>query len=202
MRKFWYVFAILCLLISFYPLLYFASATPLPFILSKSEHLQKDPIWNLFFYIHISFGGLALLSGWSQFSKKFRIKRIYFHRALGRVYVISCFMSGIAGVYLGYYANGGFFTSLGFMLLGVSWVLFSVLALHYIWGGDKPNHQFWMTYSFAACFAAVTLRLWLPILQLLIDDPPIAYAIVAWLCWVPNYGVAHFINKYRSNFVY
>ncbi|GAB4428835.1 MAG: hypothetical protein OHK0039_47410 [Bacteroidia bacterium] len=44
--------------------------------------------------------------------------------------------------------------------------------------------------SYAACFAAVTLRLWLPILTALLGDFLPAYRIVAWLCWVPNLLVA------------
>lgn len=53
-----------------------------------------------------------------------------------------------------------------------------------------------MVYSFSACCAAVTLRLWLPLLLGgLRLDFDFAYPIVAWLCWVPNLLVAHSINS-------
>jgi len=52
-----------------------------------------------------------------------------------------------------------------------------------------------MIYSYAACFAAVTLRIWLPLLMITLGDYLFAYRIVAWLCWVPNIIAAYFIVK-------
>lgn len=53
-----------------------------------------------------------------------------------------------------------------------------------------------MIYSYAACFAAVTLRIWLPLLTAaFLGDFIKAYTIVAWLCWVPNIIVAYFIVR-------
>lgn len=50
-----------------------------------------------------------------------------------------------------------------------------------------------MIYSYAACFAAVTLRIWLPVLIVIIGHYGTAYLMVAWLSWIPNLLVAHFI---------
>jgi hypothetical protein len=50
-----------------------------------------------------------------------------------------------------------------------------------------------MIYSYAACLAAVTLRLWLPVLSMTFQHFVTAYTIVAWLCWVPNIIVASII---------
>lgn len=52
-----------------------------------------------------------------------------------------------------------------------------------------------MIYSYAACFAAVTLRVWLPLLMIVSGDYLVAYIIVSWLCWVPNMVVANLIVK-------
>ncbi len=52
-----------------------------------------------------------------------------------------------------------------------------------------------MTYSYAACLAAVTLRLWLPILVPVLGNFVDAYVIVAWLSWVPNLMVAYLIVR-------
>ncbi|MFL5788898.1 MAG: DUF2306 domain-containing protein, partial [Flavisolibacter sp.] len=57
------------------------------------------------------------------------------------------------------------------------------------------EHQKMMTYSYASCFAAVTLRIYLPVLTLLFNDFTTAYQLVAWLCWVPNIIVAYIIVK-------
>lgn len=50
-----------------------------------------------------------------------------------------------------------------------------------------------MVRNFALTFAAVTLRLWLP--ASVVSGVPfeLAYAIVAWLCWVPNLAVAEWM---------
>jgi len=56
------------------------------------------------------------------------------------------------------------------------------------------QHQKMMIYSYAACFAAVTLRIWLPLLVMGIGNFTIAYTIVAWLCWVPNLFVAYLLS--------
>jgi hypothetical protein len=56
-----------------------------------------------------------------------------------------------------------------------------------------------MIRNFALTFAAVTLRLYLP--PVLIVGLPFAmsYAIIAWLCWVPNLLVAEWLAKTAHN---
>ncbi|MGS2739851.1 hypothetical protein [Sinomicrobium sp. M5D2P17] len=44
----------------------------------------------------------------------------------------------------------------------------------------------------------VTLRIWLPLLEMLLGNFPDAYRIVAWPAWVPNLIVAYFIVKNKS----
>ena len=39
-------------------------------------------------------------------------------------------------------------------------------------------------------FAAVTLRIYLPLSDLVGIDFDVAYPVIAWLCWVPNVIVA------------
>ena len=51
-------------------------------------------------------------------------------------------------------------------------------------------HRKWMIRSFALTFAAVTLRLYLPIAQLLPIEFDNAYRVISFLCWVPNLIVA------------
>ena len=43
-----------------------------------------------------------------------------------------------------------------------------------------------MLRSYALVFAAVTLRIELPLLTMAFGDFTPAYQVVAWLCWVPN----------------
>ncbi len=88
---------------------------------------------------------------------------------------------------------------IGFIMLGVMWLYTTSTAFISIKNGNISKHQKFMIYSYAACFGAVTLRIWLPILIMLHDGRFIpAYKIVAWLAWVPNIIVAYFITKKRT----
>lgn len=182
----WIVFVFLAIGIGLYPLIYVFATDDFGLLLSKSKELLASNLWNIAFYGHISFGGLALLSGWSQFSKKLRSKRLNLHRNLGKIYVISVLISGLCGVYLGFFATGGIVSSLGFVSLGIIWLFTTGMAYFAVKRKDMSLHQGMMVYSYAACFAAVTLRIWLPLLTLTLGEFLLAYKIVAWLCWVPN----------------
>nr|WP_288935247.1 DUF2306 domain-containing protein [uncultured Allomuricauda sp.] len=182
----WVVFVLLAIGIGLYPLIYLFATEDFGLLMNKSEDLLSSTVWNLAFYGHISFGGLALLIGWSQFIKKLRAKRLNLHRNLGKVYVIAALISGLCGVYLGFFATGGIVSSLGFISLGVIWLFTTLRAYIAVKNKDLSLHQGMMIYSYAACFAAVTLRIWLPFLTIVFGEFLIAYKIVAWLCWVPN----------------
>ncbi|WP_418500404.1 DUF2306 domain-containing protein [Flagellimonas sp.] len=188
----WAVFAILAIGIGLYPLMYFFSAEEFGLLQGKSKDISANIIWRIGFFGHIVFGGLALLTGWSQFSKKLRTKKLDLHRNLGKIYVLSALVSGICGVYIGFYASGGLVPSLGFISLGIVWLFTTIRAYAAIRKKDVSLHQGMMIYSYAACFAAVTLRIWLPLLTIILGEFLLAYKIVAWLCWVPNIVFAHF----------
>jgi predicted permease len=51
---------------------------------------------------------------------------------------------------------------------------------------EIPVHRQWMLRSYALIFAAVTLRIELPLLVMAFGDFTPAYRVVSWLCWVPN----------------
>jgi hypothetical protein len=55
------------------------------------------------------------------------------------------------------------------------------------------SHRRWMIRNYSLTFAAVTLRLWIPILMVAGNDFPSTYTTVAWLAWVPNLIVAELI---------
>ncbi|WP_299211057.1 DUF2306 domain-containing protein [uncultured Aquimarina sp.] len=187
------IFIILSILIGLYPFIYFFVDRKFGLLSSKSNELLADSLWNIAFYSHIALGGIALLIGWVQFSKRIRSNKLGLHKFLGKVYIISALISGITGIYVAFFATGGIIASLGFIALGIIWVYTTSKAYLNIINGKIHKHQILMYYSQAACFAAVTLRIWLPILSASFGDFIIAYRIVAWLCWVPNLIVAHYL---------
>ncbi|MDY8134028.1 DUF2306 domain-containing protein [Aquimarina sp. 2201CG5-10] len=187
------IFIVLSILIGLYPFAYFFVDRKFGLLSSKNPELLTDILWNTAFYSHIVLGGIALMIGWSQFSKKIRRTRINLHKLLGKIYVLSVLISSISGVYIGFFATGGIIASLGFISLGIIWFYTTTMAYLHIKSGKIVRHQIMMFYSYAACFAAVTLRIWLPLLTIYFDDFIIAYKIVAWLCWIPNLIVAYFL---------
>ena len=184
----WVLFIVLAISIGIYPFIYLIVDMKSNGLLgSKSQELLSTTIYNIGFYTHIILGGVALLIGWSQFSKKWRQKHIKLHRTIGKTYIIAVLLSGVAGLYIAFYATGGLETKLGFGLLAVLWLITTVLAYTSIKKKDIISHQKWMIRSYALCFAAVTLRLWMPILPAIFNLKfSESYAIISWLCWVPN----------------
>lgn len=191
---FW-LFAILCIGVSLYPILYFIMPSPFSLLNSKPPELLANTLWNTAFYGHITFGGIALLIGWPQFIKKLRIQRPGLHRKLGITYVFAVWIGGLCGFYLGFFATGGWIAQMGFVALALVWLSTTSLAFIAAKKKDFVQHEKWMIFSYAACFAAVTLRLWMPILIPAFGAFIPAYRLIAWLCWVPNILVAWLIVR-------
>ena len=185
------IIAVLAILVGLYPFIYFFINRKFGLLQSKSDALLSNVFWNIGFYLHIILGGLALLIGWTQFSVKLRTRKLKLHRQIGKVYVMMALISSLTSIYIAFYATGGIIASLGFMSLGIIWFYTTWKAYTEIRKGRIEPHQKMMIYSYAACFSAVTLRIYLPLLIVLLHDFNKAYVIVAWLCWVPNIVVAY-----------
>jgi uncharacterized membrane protein len=191
----WILIVALAIIIGLYPGIYFLVDRKFGLLSSKSAELLANTFWNFAFYIHIILGGVALLIGWTQFSTKIRIQYLTLHRQVGKIYLFAVILSSITGIYIGFFATGGLICSLGFICLGVVWFYTTLQAYLYIKNKQIEEHQKMMIYSYATCFAAVTLRIWLPLLTFIYGDFVKAYVIVSWLCWVPNLIVASLIIK-------
>jgi uncharacterized membrane protein len=143
--------------------------------------------WGI--YTHAAAALFALAIGPLQFHGRLRARR-QLHRNLGRLYVAAALVTGATGVYMSAYSYGGLVPHLGFGTLGAAVLVTTAAAYARIGVPRMRNvraHQEWMTRSFALVFAAVTLRLLLPLLVVAHGgafDP--AYRWVSWLCWVPN----------------
>ncbi len=191
----WVLFAVLAVCIGMYPGIYFITDRNFGLLSSKDSDLLLNPFWNIGFYTHIILGGISLLIGWTQFSPKLRDKNLNIHRQIGKAYIISALLCAMAGLYIAFYATGGLISILGFSLLGFIWFSSSLAGFLVIKKGNTIDHERFMIYSYACCFAAVTLRIWLPLLIIAFNDFLPAYRVVAWLCWVPNLIAAFFIIR-------
>ncbi len=183
------------LLIGFFPLLNLMTDNKFGILDMKSESLLSDIFYTTGFYTHIIGAAFALFVGWVQFNSKLRIKNLKWHQKIGKLYVITSLLSSMASIYIGFYASGGLIPTLGFITLGAIWFCLTVSGFIAIMNKRIAQHQKMMMYSYACCFAGVTLRLYLPVLIIYFGDFILAYKVVAWLCWVPNLLVASLIIK-------
>lgn len=182
----WALFGFFALAIGAYPGIYFVVDRKFGLLSSKSPELLDNLAWNIGFYTHIIAGGIALLIGWTQFSPRLRNRFLNTHRNVGKIYIATALLSGLAGFFIGFFATGGPIAAAGFVSLALVWLYTTFQAYRHIRHGRIAAHEQMMLYSYAACFAAVTLRIWLPLLSMAMQDFVSAYRVVAWLCWVPN----------------
>jgi hypothetical protein len=145
---------------------------------------------------HIVGGVLALGLGPFQFLKRLRTQWLQVHRWIGRFYLPGILLGGTAGLYMAFYAYAGMAASLGFATLAVLWLVTGFMGYRTVRARESSAHGDWMVRNFALTFAAVTLRLWLPLLTVVFGATT-GYEIVAWLCWIPNLVVAEAIVQAR-----
>lgn len=157
------------------------------------------------FYLHVVFGGIALLAGPAQFARGIRERWPRAHRTIGRVSLVAILVAAVAGLVIVPVNSAGAVGVAGFGMLAMLWALFAILGFRAIRRRDIDRHRAWMTRAFALTYAAVTLRLWIPLLIVLHivtgTDPDqaftAAYVYVPFLAWVPNLIVAELIVRSR-----
>lgn len=158
--------------------------------LTASELRAPDILANgyaaPFLVLHVIGAATALLIGPFQFIARFRTRRSGLHRYVGRVYVASCLLGGASGLPLALGSTAGPIAAAGFGLLAVAWLATTWLGWRSAVERRFVEHRRWMLRSFALTFAAVTLRLYLPLPPLLGIDFADGYRAISWLCWVPN----------------
>jgi len=137
--------------------------------------------------VHVAGAATALLIGPVQFSSTVRNSFPMLHRSIGRIYAVACLIGGAAGFVLALGASTGPISTLGFGALAIFWIVTTALAWRRAMQGRFIEHRAWMIRSFALTFAAVTLRLYLPLSMLLLHVHFVdAYRAISFLCWVPN----------------
>jgi uncharacterized membrane protein len=145
-------------------------------------------------YIHVFAAAFAMALGPFQFSRRLRTKYLAAHRLSGRLYLgVGVLVGGIAGLFMATNAFGGPAARLGFAALALLWLYTGLRAYLAIRSGNIAAHRRWMVRNFALTFAAVTLRIWVPMSQISGMAFETAYPVIAWLCWVPNLVLAELL---------
>lgn len=180
--------------------LYIPVKDDVAFLQIKQRFIHITP-WRIAFFTHVFTSILALLAGFTQFSKSFLRRYPRWHRRLGYVYVINILVvTGPAALLMSFYANGGISSQVAFTLLSILWLSFTGLALYKAIKKDFVGHRHFMIRSYALTLSAITLRIWKILLANYTHlDPMDRYRIIAWLGWVINLLVAEWVIR-RSGF--
>jgi uncharacterized membrane protein len=135
--------------------------------------------------LHALGGATALLVGAFQLLPALRRRRAL-HRWLGRIYAPACILGGVAGFVLAFGTTAGPIAGVGFGLLAPIWIYTTVQGWRTARARDFDAHRRWMIRSFALTFAAVTLRLYLPLGMIAGLTFEQIYVATAWISWIPN----------------
>jgi len=159
-------------------------------------NVLANRFFNPWIIWHAGAASTALLIGTLQFSRTIRQRWPKFHRRCGWLYVLSCVVGGVSAAVLSAGISSGPIAGSGFGVLSFLWIYVTVQGLLAARAKNFRQHRAWMIRSYALTFAAVTLRLYLPISQIIGIDFMTAYRCIAWLSWVPNLLVAEaYIRK-------
>lgn len=175
---------LLAFLVALFSYRYVVDLPPVPDVIASNRY---RPFWLV---LHAGFASTALLVGAVQFSAVVRQRRPSVHRWVGRLYVVSCIIGAASGLVLAIGTSAGRVAAIGFGGLAVAWFITTSLGLQHALTRQFASHRRWMIRSWALTLAAVTLRIYIPLFEIL-DLPELpAYRAISFLCWVPNLLIA------------
>ncbi|MEC5147706.1 DUF2306 domain-containing protein [Chitinophaga sp. 180180018-2] len=167
------------------------------FLLTK-QRVYNILHWRISFYIHIFVSIIVLLTGLLQFSKYLLDKYPRLHRNSGKIYaLVITFISGPTGLVMAFYANGGIYARISFVLLSLLWIGCTITGWRRALQRRWPEHITWMLRSYALTLSALTLRFYALLLGLMHHPlrPVIAYITISWLSWTLNLLLAELLIK-------
>ncbi|MGG3572314.1 DUF2306 domain-containing protein [Bacillus gobiensis] len=112
---------------------------------------------------HIIFACIALISGFFQFIDRIRMKQPKVHRYLGRIYVISVFISGVLALANIFYIEN-FSKATSFLVLSLLWLFTCWKGYRTAVRKEFDEHRKWMIRSFGVTLVAVSGRVAVPVL--------------------------------------
>jgi uncharacterized membrane protein len=138
-------------------------------------------------WAHTMGGAIAVLIGPFQLITQLRKSQPKVHVWMGRIYLLAVLAGALGGLYFAPQSTAGTLGSVGFTTLALFWLYSGAQAYIWIRRGNVQVHRRWMLRNYALTFAAATLRIELPLLIIGGVTFPLAYTLVAWISWVPNW---------------
>jgi uncharacterized membrane protein len=193
----WWVMLVLAIL---------ASAHSVAFMLGLSTYMGqdggqharmfRDPVLGA---AHTLGGAIAMIIGPFQFLDSLRRNHRRLHVWLGRIYLTSVGAGAVAGLFLSPGSLAADTLGIAFISLALAWLYTGAHAYLAIRRRDIEAHKRWMVRNYALTYAAVTLRIEMPLLMIVFGMGAIrALDVVGWLCWLPNLFVVETIMGRRA----
>lgn len=180
---------------------YFSFSYDVDFLLTKQTILHND-VWRIAFYTHISSSLFVLLIGVFQFVKQILKKHPVWHRFLGKTYIIlTLTISAPSGLIMSFYANGGSWARLSFVIVSALWWWYSYLAYKYAKEKNFRLHLANIYRSYSLTLSAITLRTYVFILPCIMNlHGKDMYIFVSWTSWIPNLIIAELLIRYSKGY--
>ncbi len=175
----------------------------------STVELREDVPWHYAVLMgHIVTAAVALAVGPLQLSRRIRAHRRV-HRWIGRTYLFAGVLPSVVfGVPAAILSTQGAGAAAGLLVGDVAWGVTAVVAYRAARQRRYRDHARWMVRNFALTFAAVTFRVWLPLLILaqvpLLESVhggdfdalfTVAYTATCWLAFLPNLAVVMLIQR-------
>lgn len=157
--------------------------------LSTKQLIYHIKWWRYSFYVHVFTSPLVIVAGLFQFNRWILGHWPKVHKISGYVYtLVVLFITGPAAFLMSLWANGGYVSQISFATLSLLWILFTYIAYRKIRKGNVRAHLIWNLRSFALTLSAVTLRLYVYLLNSYGPDmgQVETYILVSYLSWIPN----------------
>jgi hypothetical protein len=155
---------------------------------------------------HIFAASVALVLGPLQFVPRIRAHRRV-HRSIGRCYLlVGVLPSALVGIPVAM-LSGRLMTQVGLTLPFLGWLVTGWLAVRAIRHGDVVAHQEWMMRNFALTFLAVTARILVPMMLIVLlpfvgaagltSVVPLLISVGQVLGWVINLAIVEVLIRRR-----
>jgi len=168
----------------------------------RLKQLAIETGWYLpAYYAHVLIAAVILLAGAFQIHPVLGLRWRKFHRLLGKVYVGGIlFFSAPGGFVMSLFINRGPWVLTSFVLQCAAWFVCTLLAYIRIREGNVQAHRQWILRSYALTLAAISLRIYVFFGSWSFDlAQPTAYALIAWLSWIPNLLICEIYLRYKSS---
>lgn len=168
------------------------------FLSKKDELLANESLWVLMIRIHILLALISLITGPLGILKSIRARSLKFHRWNGRIYVLSIASNYIPGLYVSFFATGGWLSTLGFLILNTLWIITTLLGYSTIKKRQVLAHSKWMVRSFFLSFANMIIYIIVAITHNALGfSYDSSYTIAVWLCWILTLSLAELFIRRR-----